>query len=158
MYGDPSALRRHAHELDLRADDCRLTALRLRRKAATTHWVSTAAARHRDGIDHSAQRLDHAAAGLEHAAAELRSHANRLQDVLDLIEAAERLAVHWFHAAHSWVSSAADVVMGGLSGLIGAGRKPPWEGWGWNPTNLPPSGHQDWLDVAQRVRSSSWKP
>lgn len=158
MYGDPSALRRHAHALDLRADDVRLTALRLRRRAATTHWVSTAAAQHRKGIDHSAQRLDHAASGLEHAAAELRRHADHLQHVLDLIAAAERLAVHWFNAAHSWLSGAVDVVMGGLGGLIDAGRRAPWEGWGWNPTNLPPSGHQDWLDVAQHVRSSSWNP
>jgi chromosome segregation ATPase len=158
VYGDPTALLHRARELDDRVEDLLHSARTMRTRAARTAWVGIAAQAHRDAVDQAARRLERAAARLAEAAEALRDHVRELRHRLAAIEAAEAIARMWFHAAQSWLSAGAHAVVDGVRHLLGSGPVPPWHGWRWTPTTLPPLGHLDWIDVADHVRTSSWRP
>lgn len=158
MYGDPQALLRRADELDGRVDDLRQTARGLRARAAETAWMGTAAQAHRDAVDRAARGLERVATRLAQAAEALRDHVRELRRRLAAVEAAEVIAKAWFDAAQGWVRAGADAVADGVRSLLGGLPAPPWQGWRWTPSTLPPVGHLDWLEVAAQVRASGWRP
>ena len=158
MYGDPQALLRRACELDDRVEDLQQTARTLRHQAAHTAWVGIAAQAHREAIDQATHRLELAAARLGEAAAALRAHAWQIRHHIAAIEAAEALARVWFHEAEGWLGAGAHAIVVGVRHLLGDAPLPPWHGWRWSPSNLPPLGHLDWLNVADHVAASPWRP
>lgn len=158
MYGDPHALLRRACELDDRVEDLQQSARTLRTRAAHTVWVGIAAQAHRDAVDQAARGLERVAARLADAAEALREHVRVLQHRIAAIEAAQAIATMWFHAAQHWLSAGAHAVVDGVRHLFGDAPVPPWHGWRWTPTSLPPLGHLDWLDVAEHVHASAWRP
>ena len=158
MYGSPKALVRRARELDDRVEDLRETARSMRTRATHTAWVGLAVEAHRRSVEDAARSLERVADRLADAADALRAYAHEVVNTLALIDAAQAVARHWFHAAQNWLSAGAHAVVDGVQHLFGGGRTPPWHGWGWTPATLPELGHVDWLDVVAHVNASGWRP
>lgn len=156
MYGDPKRLYALAAEIERREDDLRHRLAVLRDTMHRTEWASVAAVKHRARLGEDLEAIAQCADRLSNAAAELRAHADTVAARLAAIAEAERKVRDWFErAAGSLKADVANVIdrVGDAFDAI-----TPWDGWPWQPDNLPPTGHVAWLDAARLVGGSRWQP
>ncbi|SDI62624.1 hypothetical protein SAMN05192558_106225 [Actinokineospora alba] len=166
FYGDPDELDRLAGQIERRADEVRTHGEGMDKQAVEMRWKSIAADRCRETIAGDRKTLDGTATKLDEAAAVLRQHA---QEVRELIAAIKRIAesvVNWFNGAidrfnkavESFKNMVGDMV-DTVTGVFGGGGdapsppRPPWEGWRYQPDNLPPAGDKQWLEVGKFMQA-----
>lgn len=121
MYGEPRKIRQVAERLEARAGALRAQARELHARSETVAWVSVAADRMRGRAQERRDELHRVADAYEEAALRVRAHADRVQQLVDLIAAVERRA--------------ASMVDGLVDGLVDG----------------PPAGHRRWLELAEVV-------
>ena len=92
MYGEPRKIRQVAQRLEERADALRGQARELHARSEGAAWVSVAAERMRRRAEERRDELHGVARAYDEAAQRVHAHADRVQQVLDLIGAIERRA------------------------------------------------------------------
>ncbi|CRK60441.1 hypothetical protein [Alloactinosynnema sp. L-07] len=166
FYGDPDELDRLAGKIEQRADDVRKHGADMDVQAAAMRWKSIAADRCRETITGDRESLDGTAGKLDEAAAALRRHAQELRELLAAIKRIAEAVVGWFNdaidrfnrALESFKNMVSDMV-DTVTGVFGGGGdapqapRPPWEGWRYQPDNLPPAGDKQWLEVGTFMRA-----
>ncbi|WP_026423407.1 WXG100 family type VII secretion target [Actinokineospora inagensis] len=165
-YGDPDELDRLAGQVEQRAEEVRRHGATMVGQASAMRWKSIAADRCRAAVADDRKALDTVATRLDEAAAALRKHAQQVRELIAAIKHIADTVVNWFHSAvdrfnqavdrfNQAVSDMAHAVANGLGfgGPAPQPPRPPWEGWQYQPGNLPPAGDKQWLDVGQFMRA-----
>ncbi|GGS20108.1 MULTISPECIES: WXG100 family type VII secretion target [Actinokineospora] len=166
FYGDPDELDRIATRIEQRATEIRDHGTSMLTQAEAMRWKSIAADRCRETVANDRAALDGTAEKFDAAAAILRQHA---QEVRELIAAIKRIAesvVNWFNGAIERFNQAVDAfknavkdIADGIGDALGFGGdapsppRPPWEGWRYQPDNLPPPGDKEWLEVGRFMQA-----
>ena len=166
FYGDPDELDRLAGQIEQRAEEVRKHGKQMVTQAQAMRWKSIAADRCRETIAEDQKKLDATAEKLDNAAAVLRQHAQQLRELIAAIKRIGEAVVNWFNGAidrfnravESFKDAVADMARGvgnalGFGGDSPQPPRPPWEGWKYQPGNLPPFGDKQWLDVDQFMRA-----
>lgn len=166
FYGDPDELERIAGQIEQRADEVRKHGADMVTRATSARWKSVAAERCRATIAADRVALDGTAGKLDEAAAALRGHAQRVRELIAAIKRIGQAVVSWFNQAidrfnqaverfRQAVASMVDSVGNalGFGGDAPQPPRPPWEGWRYQPDNLPPAGDRQWLDVGRFMQA-----
>lgn len=148
MYGEPSRIREIAERLERRAEDIRARADELRARSDVVEWRSVAADRMRAAARERHDELVRVAGDYEEAARRVREHADRVQELLDLIASIERQARAIIDSALDRVRDAAQAVVDGIKDALTPGDEHDRR---IAATETPPPGHKDWLDVPDLV-------
>ena len=148
MYGEPARIRQVAERLERRADDLRRQAGELLARSESVGWASAAADRMRVEARERHDELRRVAAGYDEAAQRVREHADRVQELLDLIASIEQQARRIIDGAVDAVRSAVDAVVGGIKDAFTDGDR---EAERIANTPCPPPGHKDWLDMPELI-------
>ncbi|MBV9139597.1 MAG: hypothetical protein JO115_01515 [Pseudonocardiales bacterium] len=163
LYGDPDELDHLAVQIERHADDVRDRASGMDAQAAAMRWKSVAADRARQTVTGDRRKLDETARRLDEAAVLLRRHAQEVREILAMIQRIEQEVIGWFdHAIKEFndaVAEFTDLVENIAQGVVHwvTGEQPeppkePWQGWPYQPNNLPPSGDKQWLQVGEFMR------
>ncbi|SDC88977.1 WXG100 family type VII secretion target [Actinokineospora iranica] len=166
FYGDPDELDRLAGQIEQRADDVRKHGADMDTQAGAMRWKSIAADRCRESVAGDRKSLDGTADKLDDAAAILRQHAQQVRELIAAIKRIAESVVNWFNGAidrfnkavESFKNAVADMA-DAVGDALGFGGdepkppKPPWEGWKYQPDNLPPPGDKQWLEVGEFMRA-----
>ncbi|WP_018687207.1 WXG100 family type VII secretion target [Actinokineospora enzanensis] len=166
FYGDPDELDRLAGQVEQRADELRKHGADLDARAGALRWKSIAADRCRETVAADRKSLEGIAGKLDEAAAILRQHAQRVRELIAAIKRIGEQVVTWFNGAIDRFNQAVDSfnkavsdMVNTVGGYLGFGGnapqppRPPWEGWQYQPHNLPPAGDKQWLEVGEYMRA-----
>lgn len=166
FYGDPDELDRIAARIEQRAEEIRGHGADIDSRAGAMRWKSIAAERCRETVAGDRRALEKVATRFDEAAAQLRRHAQELRELLAAIKRIAEGVVTWFNGAidrfNQAVESfknAVDDVVDSVGSALGFGGdaprppRPPWEGWRYQPDNLPPPGDKEWLKVGEFMRA-----
>ncbi|MCD6639758.1 MAG: hypothetical protein LT071_07585 [Nocardioides sp.] len=144
MYGEPSRIREIATRLEQRAEALRVQATELLSRSDSVEWRSVAADRMRAAARDRHDELVRVAGDYEEAARRVREHADRVEELLDLIASIERQARAIIASALDRVRDAAKAVLDGIKDALDPGDEDDRR---IAATETPPPGHKDWLDV-----------
>ena len=144
MYGEPRKIREIADRLDHRAETLRARAAELHHRSETVQWRSAAADRMRQSAAERRDELVAVARDYEEAATQVRRHADRVQELLDLIASIEKQARAIISEAFDRAKAAIDSVVSGIKDALSMGDE---QARTIAQTPTPPPGHKDWLDV-----------
>ncbi|PPK67828.1 hypothetical protein V5P93_007170 [Actinokineospora auranticolor] len=166
FYGDPDELDRLAGQIEQRAEEVRRHGSDMDRQAGAMRWKSIAADRCRETVAGDRKALDGTADRLDEAAAILRGHAQQVRELIAAIKRIAESVVSWFTSAIDRFNQAVDAFNKAVSDMVdtvgsalGFGGdapqapRPPWEGWKYQPDNLPPAGDKQWLEVGQYMQA-----
>ncbi|MGH3867818.1 MAG: WXG100 family type VII secretion target [Pseudonocardiaceae bacterium] len=163
FYGDPDELDYLAVQIGRRADEVRDRARVMDAQARAMRWKSVAADRARHIVTDDRRKLDESARRLDEAAVLLRRHAQEVRETIATIQRIEREVTDWFdgaikkfnNAVTEFTNLAEDAARGVARWVTGEQPerpKEPWQGWPYQPRNLPPSGDKQWLQVGEFLR------
>jgi hypothetical protein len=163
LYGDPDELDYLAVQIGRRADEVRDRAREMDVQARAMRWKSVAADRARHIVTDDRRKLDESAWRLDEAAVLLRRHAQEVRETIATIQRIEQEVIGWFDGAikefDNAVAEFTDLVEDAARGVVRwvTGERPeppkePWQGWPYQPKNLPPSGDKQWLEVGEFMR------
>ncbi|MGW5051118.1 putative T7SS-secreted protein [Actinokineospora sp. NPDC004072] len=166
FYGDPDELDRIATRIEQRATEVRDHGASMLSQAEAMRWKSIAADRCRETVANDRAALDGAADKLDAAAAVLRQHAQQVRELIAAIKRIAESVVNWFNGAIERFNQAVDAfkdavrdIANGIGDALGFGGdapsppRPPWEGWRYQPDNLPPPGDKEWLEVGRFMQA-----
>ncbi|OLR90878.1 WXG100 family type VII secretion target [Actinokineospora bangkokensis] len=166
FYGDPDELDRLAGQIEQRAEEVRKHGKQMVDAAQAMRWKSEAADRCRETVAGDRKRLDEIADKFDAAAAILRKHAQTVREMIAAIKRIGEQVVSWFNSAidrfnravEGFKQAVADMARGvgnalGFGGEQPTPPRPPWEGWKYQPGNLPPFGDKEWLQVGDFMRA-----
>ncbi len=166
FYGDPDELDRLAGQIEQRADEVRKHGADMAAQAVAMRWKSIAADRCRETVANDRKTLDGTATKLDEAAALLRRHAQQVRELIAAIKRIAESVVSWFNSAIDRFNQAVDRFKQAVSDMVdtvgsalGFGGdapqppRPPWEGWKYQPHNLPAAGDKQWLEVGQYMQA-----
>lgn len=148
LYGEPRKIREVAARLDARAEALRTQARELHARSHDIEWRSVAADRMRESAGDRRDELVAVARDYEEAARRVREHADKVQELIDLIASIERQATTLINAALDRAKAAYDSVVNGIKDALTPGDEADYK---LAATQTPPSGHKDWLDIPEVV-------
>lgn len=145
MYGDTDVMRRRADQLREQGSDVRAVADRLVAQAEAIGWSGRAAESMRERVRERAGHLRRAATHHDGAAQALERHLHEVDRLREAIAERERRATSVRDEAEARV--AAVRAHAEADRAVAIVREPDPDDQRLLATELPPSGHQDWLNL-----------
>lgn len=154
-YGSPEAIEELAARLRSQIEIMRTTGAKVHSDVLKTNWLGAAGTSYKDRAEQDWLWAQSLAGQVDGIASLLDLHANQLRTTLAMISRAEQAIRNWFNQAQHVITSAIQQAQDAASDAIHhlTNLRPPWEGWRWQPHNLPESGSKDWLDVADFMKN-----